>query len=102
MTPLTTPLMSEDPSDEQPLMTPLMTPDCRYDQLCSILRRCKLEGESTALSPAEQSVLTKLQLSIRDHLAARRQAKDAALALSHAPLTVADAAATSEIAAMQT
>ena len=102
MTPLMTPLMSEDPSDEQPLMTPLMTPDCRYDQLCSILRRCKLEGESTALSPAEQSVLTKLQLSIRDHLAARRQAKDAALALSHAPLTVADAAATSEIAAMQT
>ena len=98
MTPLMTPLMSEDPSDEQPLMTP----DCRYDQLCLILRRCKLEGESTALSPAEQSVLTKLQLSIRDHLAARRQAKDAALALSHAPLTVADAAATSEIAAMQT
>ena len=66
-----------------PLMTPLMTPHSRYDQLCSILRRCKLEGESTALSLAEQSVLTKLQLSIRDHLAARRQAKDAALALSH-------------------
>ena len=83
-------------------MTPLMTPDSRYDQLCSILRRCKLEGESTALSLAEQSVLTKLQLSIRDHLAARRQARDAALALRHAPLTVADAAATSEIAAMQT
>jgi hypothetical protein len=51
MTPLMTPLMSEDPSDEQPLMTPLMTPDCRYDQLCSILRRCKLEGDDPADDP---------------------------------------------------
>ena len=47
--------------------------DDERDTLCTILRRCKIEGEAAALSADEQSVLTKLQHSIRDHLAARRR-----------------------------
>ena len=54
--------------------TPYMRDDER-DQLCAILRRCKIEGEAAALSLEEQSILTKLQQSIREYLERRRLSK---------------------------
>ena len=37
--------------------------------------RCQIEGEATALSLEEQSILTKLQQSIREYLERRRLSK---------------------------
>ena len=43
-----------------------------YDRLCRILRKCSLDGPVADLSDDEQSVLTKLQQAVRDHLERKR------------------------------